>query len=100
MAVKTTASLSAPESFTTWVEFDLTTPEQFSIHVSNIYKGVLTLQVRTRETNAVVNERRFKSGEKLAVNGEIVSKEDIRIGFIGADYRSGVADIVIQPEGQ
>lgn len=100
MAVKTSISLSAPETFTDWVEFDLTTPEQFSLHVSNTYKGVLTFQVRTRETNAIVGERRFKSGEKIALNGEIVSKEDIRLGFIGADYRSGTADIVIQPEGQ
>lgn len=101
MAVeKVTASLNQPGSFSDWLEFDIGEATQFSIFVSNRYGGCLTLQVRDRGTGAIVDRKRFRSGEKVTFNGEVVSKQDLRLGFKDGDYRHGTADVSIHEEGK
>lgn len=100
MAVgKVIETLSTPNSQTSFLEFDFTAPKQFSINVTGEYNGRLTFQVRVRETGDIVDDRRFDPGEQIALNGEIVSKQDIRMVFKRGDYRSGSADIALQEEG-
>ena len=93
------ATLSTPGSTTDWLEFDIDAPKSFSVHVTGDYQGRLTLRVRTRETNAVVNSERFKDGDEFFFEQEIVSKQDVCMCFRDGDYKSGSADIVIQFEG-